>query len=206
MTGGEPRPAAPLATFELTKSNRARARKTIAEYPTGRQQSAVLPVLALCQQQAGGWLPQAAIEYVAGFLDMAAIRVYEVATFYTMFKLRPVGRHLVQVCTTTPCWLMGSDRIVEACEQTLGIKLGETTDDDAFTLGEAECLCACVNAPVMQIGDEYYEDLDAEAVKTVLEAFKRGETPPPGSQTGRQFSCPIGGATTLKDVPLSEGG
>ncbi|MFQ5953879.1 MAG: NADH-quinone oxidoreductase subunit NuoE [Kiloniellales bacterium] len=194
------------ASFELTAENLARADTVIAKYPQGRQQSAVLAVLDLCQRQNGGWLTQAAIEYAARLLDMPEIRVHEVATFYSMLKLRPVGRHLVNVCTTTPCWLRGSDDIVRACEQTLGIELGETTADGKFTLGEVECLGACVNAPVLQVDEAYYEDLDAGTAAAVLKAFKRGKPPPPGSQTGRQGSCPIGGATTLKDLRFSEGG
>ena len=205
MSGGGVTTAAGPAQFELTPENLDLANIMVAKYPPGRQQSAALPVLDLCQRQGGGWLSQAAIEYVARFLDMPAIRVHEVATFYSMFRLRPVGRHLVQVCTTTPCWLMGSDGVVKACERALGIGLGETTADGEFTLAEVECLGACVNAPILQVGDEYYEDLDPDLATAILEAFKRGETPKAGSQTGRQGSCPIEGATTLKQMGLPEG-
>ncbi len=205
MSGGGVTTAAGPAQFELTPENLDLANIMVAKYPPGRQQSAALPVLDLCQRQGGGWLSQAAIEYVARFLDMPAIRVHEVATFYSMFRLRPVGRHLVQVCTTTPCWLMGSDGVVKACERALGIGLGETTADGAFTLAEVECLGACVNAPILQVGDEYYEDLDPDSATAILEAFKRGEKPKAGSQTGRQGSCPIEGATTLKQMGLTEG-
>ena len=205
MSGGGVTTAAGPAQFELTPENLDLANIMVAKYPPGRQQSAALPVLDLCQRQGGGWLSQAAIEYVARFLDMPAIRVHEVATFYSMFRLRTVGRHLVQVCTTTPCWLMGSDGVVKACERVLGIGLGETTADGEFTLAEVECLGACVNAPILQVGDEYYEDLDPDSATAVLEAFKRGETPKVGSQTGRQGSCPIEGATTLKQMGLPEG-
>ena len=203
MSGGGVTTTVGPEQFELTPENLDLANIMIAKYPPGRQQSAALPVLDLCQRQGGGWLSQAAIESVARFLDMPAIRVYEVATFYSMFTLRPLGRHLVQVCTTTPCWLVGSDGVVKACERVLGIGLGETTADGEFTLTEVECLGACVNAPILQVGDEYYEDLDPDSATAVLEAFKRGETPKPGSQTGRQGSCPIEGATTLKEIGLA---
>ena len=122
-----------------------------------------------------------------------------------MFNLRPVGRYLLQVCTTTPCWLRGSDELVRACQNKLHIGVGGTTPDGLFTLVEVECLGACVNAPMMQINDDYYEDLTAETTKAVLEAFKRGETPKPGPQNGRQFSCPAGGATSLTEIKY-EGG
>lgn len=205
MSAGGVTTAAGPAQFELTPENLDLANIMVAKYPPGRRQSAALPVLDLCQRQGGGWLSQAAIEYVARFLDMPAIRVHEVASFYSMFRLRPVGRHLVQVCTTTPCWLMGSDGVVKACERVLGIGLGETTADGEFTLAEVECLGACVNGPILQVGEEYYEDLDPDSAAAVLEAFKRGEKPKAGSQTGRQGSCPIEGATTLKQMGLPEG-
>ncbi len=140
------------------------AKTIIARYPAGRQQSAVMPLLALAQRQNGGWLPKAAMDYVAGMLGMAPVRVYEVASFYTMYNLDPVGKNVIEVCTTTPCWLRGSDAIVEACEKHLGIGLGETTADGQFTLREAECLGACVNAPMCSIGEHYYEDLTPENV------------------------------------------
>jgi len=138
---------------------------------------------------------------VATLLDMTPIKVYEVATFYSMFNLEPVGRFLVQLCRTTPCWLRGSDAIRDACFEELGIGLGETTDDGAFTLKEVECLGACVNAPMVQINDDFYEDLDADNVKSLLRALRAGETPTVGSQTGRQCSAPAPGPTTL----LTEG-
>jgi NADH-quinone oxidoreductase subunit E len=202
MSGDSGRAVKPPASFELTPENLAEVKRIIGKYPEGRQQSAVLPVLDLCQRQNQGWLPQAAIEFVARLLDMPAIRVHEVATFYTMLNLKPVGRRLVQVCTTTPCWLMGSDDIVRTCEATLGVELGETSADGAFTLREVECLGACVNAPVMQVDEEYYEDLDAEKATAVLEAVKRGETPPPGPQGERRTSCPAGGPTTLTELQI----
>jgi NADH-quinone oxidoreductase subunit E len=185
-------------TFAFTAENVEQARAIMARYPAGRQASAVMPVLDLAQRQNGGWLSRAAMDHVAGLLDMAPIRVYEVATFYSMYHLKPVGEHVVQVCTTTPCLLCGAADVVNACRDELGIDLGETTDDGKFTLLEVECLGACVNAPMIQIGDDYYEDLDANSTRKVLQAFRRGETPTPGSQKGRRSSEPAGGPTTLK--------
>jgi NADH-quinone oxidoreductase E subunit len=186
--------------FAFTGENRAKADKIIAKYPPGRQASAVIPLLDIAQRQAGGWLPRAAMDHVAEILEMAPIRVYEVASFYTMFNLKPVGRNFVQICTTTPCWLRGSDAIVKTCESKLGIGLGETTADGNFTLAEVECLGACVNAPMMQVGDDYYEDLDPASTTRILEALARGEKPKPGSQNGRVTSAPLGGPITLTTI------
>jgi NADH-quinone oxidoreductase subunit E len=185
-------------SFEFTPENLKLAEKHIAKYPQGRQASAVMPLLDIAQRQNDGWVCEPAIRLIGEMLDMPYIRVLEVATFYTMYNLAPIGRHHVQVCTTTPCWLRGSSDIVSVCKTHLGIGLGETTGDGLFTLSEAECLGACVNAPMMQVGDDYYEDLDAESTVKVLEALARGETPKPGPQNGRQTSAPAGGLTTLK--------
>lgn len=195
-----PSNAAQPAVFAFDAANLERARAIIAKYPAGRQASAVLPLLDIAQRQSGNWLPRAAMDYVAGMLDMAPIRVYEVATFYSMFNLQPVGAWFFQICTTTPCWLRGSDGIVEACEKRLGIKLGETTPDKQFTLAEVECLGACVNAPMLQVGDDYYEDLTPETTVKVLDALARGEKPTPGNQSKRLTSSPEGGFTTLVDT------
>jgi NADH-quinone oxidoreductase subunit E len=189
-----------LADFAFALENQAEARKIIARYPAGRQASAVLPLLDLAQRQAGGWLPRAAMDYVAEVLEMAPIRVYEVATFYTMYNLEPVGEHLVQICTTTPCELCGSAAVVDACRAELGIDLGETTEDGKFTLREVECLGACVNAPMMQIGDDYYEDLDPGSTRRILQMLRRGETPTPGPQSGRRSSEPSAGLTSLTTI------
>jgi NADH-quinone oxidoreductase E subunit len=186
-------------SFAFTPENLARAKAHIAKYPPGRQASAVLPLLDLAQRQHGNWLPRAAMDYVADLLGMAHIRVYEVATFYSMLNLRPVGRHFFQICTTTPCWLRGCDEVVEALERRLGIALGETTTDGDFTLKEVECLGACVNGPVIQVNDDFYEDLDAASTASLVEALKRGERPAPGSVRGRQASAPEGGPATLQD-------
>ena len=188
------------ASFEFSAENLERAKKIIAKYPPGKQQSAVMPLLDLAQRQHDNWLPIAAMEYIARMLEMAPIRVREVATFYTMYNHAPIGRHHVQICTTTPCWLRGSDGIVEACEKRLGIKLGETTADRQFTLAEVECLGACVNAPMLQIGDDYYEDLTPETTVKLLDAVARGEKPKPGNQSKRLTTSPEGGFTTLLDT------
>jgi NADH-quinone oxidoreductase E subunit len=187
------------AAFAFDAANAERARRAIAKYPAGRQKSAVLALLDLAQRQNGGWLSRAAMDHVAVVLGVPPIRVYEVATFYTMFNLKPVGRHLVQVCTTTPCWLRGSDAVLNACRGKLGVDVGGTSADGAFTLVEVECLGACVNAPVVQVDDDYYEDLDAASTETLLDALAKGETPKPGPSIARQASAPITGPTTLKD-------
>lgn len=189
--------------FEFTPENLAKAKAHIAKYPPGRQASAVLPLLDLAQRQHDNWLPRAAMDYVADMLDMAHIRVYEVATFYSMFNLRPVGRHFFQICTTTPCWLRGSDEVVKACEHKLGIGIGETTPDGQFTLTEVECLGACVNAPIIQVNDDFYEDLDGAATGKLIDALRRGEVPAPGSARHRQTSGPEGGPMTLKDLSFT---
>lgn len=191
------------ASFAFTSENLKFAQEIIAKYPAGRQQSAVMPLLALAQKQNNNWLPKMAMDYVAEMLSMPPVRVYEVASFYSMYNLSPVGKHFVQVCTTTPCWLRGSDGIVKACEHKLGIKMGETTKDGEFTLQEVECLGACVNAPMVQItshggADDYYEDLTPETTIALLEKLARGQRPKTGSQAGRVSSEPmnsnVGGA------------
>ncbi len=186
-------------TFAFTAENLEKIKAVLAKYPGDWQSSAVMPILDLAQRQNDGWLPRAAMDAVAEMLSMPPIRVYEVATFYTMYNLKPIGKHHVQVCTNLPCWLRGSDSVVGACKKSLGIDIGETTKDGLFTLSEAECLGACVNAPMMQIGDDYYEDLDSDSAQAILEKLKAGETPKPGSQTGRHTSEPAGGLTTLKN-------
>jgi NADH-quinone oxidoreductase subunit E len=192
-------------SFEFTAENQERARWYIAKFPPGRQQSAVLPLLHLAQRQHDGWLPRAAMDHVAHLLGMAPIRVYEVATFYTMFNLRPVGRYLLQACTTTPCWLRGSDEVVAACEKKLGIGMGGTSADGLFTLVEVECLGACVNAPILQVNNEdFYEDLDGPKTEALLDALREGRPPPPGSVIGRGGSAPVQGKTTLFEPPQAQ--
>ena len=198
-SGGQP--VAQPDSFEFTPVNLERAKAHIAKYPPGRQQSAVLPLLDLAQRQSGGWLPLAAMHTVAEMLQMPRIRVYEVATFYTMFNLRPVGRYLLQACTTTPCWLRGSDAVVAACERKLGIGVGGTSADGLFTLVEVECLGGCVNAPILQVNDDFYEDLDGPLTEALLDALRAGKPPPVGSLGGRRGSAPITGKTTLTEPP-----
>jgi NADH-quinone oxidoreductase subunit E len=190
-------------SFAFTAENLVKAKAYIAKYPAGRQASAVLPLLDLAQRQHGNWLPRAAMDHVADLLGMPHIRVYEVASFYSMFNLRPVGKHFFQICTTTPCWLRGSDDVVKACEHKLGITIGQTTPDGQFTLSEVECLGACVNAPIIQVNDDFYEDLDGASTERLIDALRRGEQPKPGSVTNRQTSAPEGGATTLKDLSFA---
>jgi len=191
-------------SFAFTEANLAEAKKHIAKYPKGRQASAVMPLLWLAQYQEG-WVSRAAMDVVAGMLEMAPIRVYEVATFYTMYNLKPVGKHLVQVCRTTPCWLRGSDDLTEMCKKKLGIGLKETTADGKFTLMEVECLGACVNAPMVQINDDFYEDLTPESLAKVLDELAAGRQPKVGPQIDRLNSAPVGGMTTLKDIPQKSG-
>lgn len=184
-------------SFAFSDANLATARAIIAKYPAGKQQSALMPLLTLAQEQNANWLPIAAMKYVAELLEIPAMRAYEVATFYTMYNLKPVGRHFIEVCTTTPCWLRGSDDIVKACKDKLGIGVGETTADGEFTLVEAECLAACVNAPMIQIGQHYYEDLTAETMGAIIDDLRAGRQPKPGPQNGRQCAAPLSGLTTL---------
>jgi NADH-quinone oxidoreductase E subunit len=196
-------PVAQPTSFAFSPENLAKAQAHIKKYPPGRQASAVLPLLDLAQRQSGNWLPRAAMDTVAQILEMAPIRVYEVATFYSMFNLRPVGKHFFQICTTTPCWLRGSDEVVEACRNKLGIDIGETTPDGQFSLTEVECLGGCVNAPIIQVNDDFYEDLDGPSTEALIDALSRGETPKPGSAIKRQGSAPVSGPTTLHVVKSS---
>jgi NADH-quinone oxidoreductase E subunit len=189
--------------FAFTAENLAEAQVIIARYPAGRQQSAVMPLLMLAQRQHANWLPVAAIECVAKMLGMPYIRTYEVASFYTMYNLAPMGQHHIQCCTTTPCWLRGSDDVVKACKDTLGIGFAETTADGKFTLTEVECLGACVNAPMVQItsskDDAFFEDLNYETTKEILLQLMQGKKPKAGPQSGRTSSEPAGGLTSLTE-------
>jgi NADH-quinone oxidoreductase subunit E len=185
--------------FAFTAENLAWAKQQIAKYPEGRQQSAVIPLLWRAQEQADGWLPQKAIEHVASVLGMANIRVLEVATFYTMFNLAPVGKFHVQMCGTTPCMLRGAGALLDICNRRIGHQY-EVTADGKFSWVEVECLGACVNAPMAQINVDYYEDLTPESFEKILDEMAAGRTPKPGPQVDRQLSAPIGGATTLKET------
>lgn len=189
-------PAIEPDNFAFTSENMEQAKLIISKYPAGRQQSAVMPLLALAQKQNNNWIPKIAMDYIANMLGIPPVRVYEVASFYTMYNLEPVGKHFVQVCTTTPCWLRGSDAIVSACEKRLGINIGETTKDKEFTLREVECLGACVNAPMVQVtshggADDYYEDLTPDSMIKILDKLSYGERPQSGPQSGRKSSEPV---------------
>jgi NADH-quinone oxidoreductase subunit E len=189
------------ASFAFTPENLSWANAQIAKYPEGRQQSAVIPVLWRAQEQCGGWLPQKAIEATADLLGMAKIRVLEVATFYTMFNLAPIGRFHVQLCGTTPCMLRGSEDLKKVCRRMIGEE-NHVTADGAFSWIEVECLGACVNAPMVQINADYYEDLTPELLTRVINDLSAGRKPKPGPQIDRINSAPIGGPTTLTDPAL----
>ena len=186
--------------FEFTPENLEWTKTELAKYPENRKDSCVMPFLHRAQEQNNGWISVPVMEYIADLLDMPYIRVHEVATFYTMYNLKPTGKHVIEVCTTTPCWLRGSDEVVKACKDELGIGFGETTDDGEFTLLEVECAGACVNAPVIAYAEEYYEDLNEDTTRAFIKAIKDGKTPEAGPQNGRFKSCPFGGPTSLEDM------
>lgn len=193
------------ASFAFTPENLSWAKQQVAKYPEGRQQSAVIPILWRAQEQEG-WTSQKAIEAVAEMLGMAPIRVLEVATFYTMFLLEPVGRKAhVQWCGTTPCLLRGGEDLKKVCQRRIHHDPGHVSADGDFSWEEVECLGACVNAPMVQIGADTYEDLTAESFEKVLDAIARGEKPEPGPQNGRHFSAPLGGETTLTGQGTQQG-
>jgi NADH-quinone oxidoreductase subunit E len=194
------------AHFAFDAESDALIARILLKYPPGRQASAVLPLLDLAQRQMGrttgsAWVPRVAMDEIARRLSMPPIRVYEVATFYLMFNTKPVGKYHLQVCTTTPCWLRGSDEVTATCRKLTGIEgWGETSEDGMFTMTEVECLGACVNAPILQVNDDFYEDMDAALTETLIEALRRGAPPAPGSMIGRETSAPEGGPTTLTEV------
>jgi NADH-quinone oxidoreductase E subunit len=197
------------ASFVFDADSEAEIAKIVTRYPAGKQASAVIPALYIAQNQmkrptGSAWVPVKAMDAVGARLGMPPIRVYEVATFYFMFNMKPIGKYHLQVCTTTPCWLRGSDQVTEACRKATGIKgWGETSEDGVFTMTEVECLGACVNAPILQVDDDFYEDMDAEKVSELLAALRRGERPARGSMTGRQTSAPDGGPTTLNTLQFA---
>lgn len=187
--------------FAFSAENLAWAKMQVEKYPLGRQASAIIPLLWRAQEQAGGWLPQKAIEYVAALLDMANIRALEVATFYTMFQLSPVGRKAhVQVCGTTPCMLRGAEDIIKVCQRSIHEEPFHLSADGDFSWEEVECLGACVNAPMVLIWNDTYEDLTPESFEKVLDGFAKGRPPKPGPQVDRQLAAPVGGPTTLKSM------
>ena len=195
---------AKFTDFAWTPENAKQAEVILSRYPAHKSASAVMPLLWLAQYQmaaqtGSAWLPVPVIEFVAGQIGMPYIRAYEVATFYTMYNLAPVGRYHVQVCGTTPCMLRGSDDILKACYDK-GLAKGANTPDGLFTLTEVECMGVCANAPMVQINDDNYEDLTYDSMTAILEALARGETPKAGSQIGRTASCPEGGPTTLLEM------
>jgi NADH-quinone oxidoreductase subunit E len=191
-------------SFAFTAENRDWARREITKYPPGREQSAIISLLWRAQEQAGGWLPQKAIEHVADFLGMAKIRALEVATFYTMFNLAPVGKFHVQLCGTTPCVLRGADKLLALCHERMG-EQQHVSADGKLSWIEVECLGACVNAPVAQINYDYYEDLTPERLNQILDDLVAGKEVKPGPQVERQLSAPFGGPTTLIDPDLYAG-
>jgi NADH-quinone oxidoreductase subunit E len=201
-----PQTHAEPAHFAFDELSEAQIGKILARYPAGKQASATIPMLYVVQRQMGrltgsAWVPRVAMDAIADRLGIAPIRVYEVATFYFMFNMKPIGRFHLQLCGTTPCMLRGSDDVMRACHDAAHVKVGETSEDGLFTLTEVECLGACVNAPVLQVDDDYYEDLDYDRTVRLIEALKRGERPTPGSTIGRQTSAPEGGPLTLTEIP-----
>jgi len=190
--------------FKFSAENKAMAKKEVKKYPSGRQASAVISLLWAAQKQNGGWVSEPIIRYVADLLSMPYIRVFEVATFYTMFNLAPVGRHFVQFCGTTPCWLRGADDLKEVCRTVIGPEKTVTQDGELSWL-EVECLGACVNAPMVQINDDFYEDLDAATFAQLLDDLRNGRPTTVGPQVERQKSAPLGGAQTLLDPELYNG-
>ena len=176
--------------FEWSEENFSKAKNIIKKYPNGRQQSAVIPLLDLAQRQNKGWLHKRAIERVAETLSMSFIRVLEVATFYSMFNLKPIGKNYIQICRTTPCWLRGSNKLSDVARDITGCKLGETSNDKKFTVVEVECLGACCNAPMVQINDDYFEDLDEDNFRDLLNNLLKDIKVKKGSQIGRQSSDP----------------
>jgi len=197
------------ASFAFDADSAAEIDRLVTKYPPGKQASAVIPALYVVQNQmkrltGSAWVPVKGMDAIAERLGMPPIRVYEVATFYFMFNMKPIGKYHLQLCTTTPCWLRGSDDIVAACRAATGIQgWGETSSDGLFTMTEVECVGACVNAPILQVDDDFHEDMNAERTTALIAALRRGEKPPMGSSIGRQTSAPEGGATTLTTLQFA---
>ena len=186
-------------SFEFNQDSLAAAKEIISNYPDGKQQSAVMALLYIAQKQNKNWIPLAAMKYIGKFLDMPYIKVYEVATFYTMYNLSPVGKHFVQVCTTTPCMIRGAYKLVEACKEKISENENELSQNKMCSWMEVECLGACVNAPMMQINDDYYEDLDKKKTLKILDDILNDKTPKPGSYRGRINNEPENNRKTLLD-------
>jgi len=186
--------------FEFSKNNLIEANKIINIYPEGKQQSAVMALLYLAQKQNNNWIPLAAMKYIGKMLIMPYIKVYEVATFYTMYNLTPVGKYFFQICTTTPCMIRGAQDLVKACKEKISENENELSKDNACSWVEVECLGACINAPMMQVNDDYYEDLDKEKIEKIINQIEKGETPKPGSYRGRKNSEPENNRKTLLNI------
>jgi len=186
--------------FEFNSNSLIEANAIIKKYPKDKQQSAVMSLLYIAQKQNSNWIPLVAMKYIAKFLDMPYIKVYEVATFYTMYNLSPVGKFFVQVCTTTPCMIRGANKLVEACKEKISNNESELSSDNICSWMEVECLGACVNAPMMQINDDYFEDLDKEKTLKILDKILKGEEPKPGSYRGRTNNEPENNRKTLMDL------
>ena len=186
--------------FEFTNDNLQVVNQIISNYPKGKQQSAVMALLYIAQRQHENWLPLAALKYIAKYLEMPYIKVYEVATFYSMYNLSPVGKYFVQVCTTTPCMIRGAYKLVEACKEKISENENELSTNKTCSWTEVECLGACVNAPMMQINDDYYEDLDKEKTLEIFDKILKGEIPKPGSYRGRLNTEPENNRKTLMDL------
>ncbi|KAI9018440.1 thioredoxin-like [2Fe-2S] ferredoxin-domain-containing protein [Hyaloraphidium curvatum] len=195
----------PSIPFELTPENTERARALLKKYPPQYKKAAVIPLLHLAQRQNNGFCSISVMNFVAKFLEMPPMRVYEVATFYTMFNKEPVGKYFLQLCTTTPCMVCGADKVLDALKSHLKLDVGETTADGLFTLVEVECAGACVNAPVLAVNEDYYEDLTTESVVKIIDELKAGRKPKPGPQSGRQASEPISGLKVLTSEPYGPG-
>ena len=186
--------------FEFNKKNLEEVKKAISNYPKGKQQSAVMSLLYIAQRQNNNWIPLAAMKYIANILSMPYIKVYEVATFYTMYNLAPVGKNLIQVCTTTPCMIRGAAKIVEACKEKISENENELSKDKSCSWMEVECLGACINAPMMQINEDYFEDLDEKKAEKIINQIIKGEKPKSGSYRGRKNSEPENNRKTLMDI------
>jgi len=178
-------------TFNFNRENLAKAKKIIKMYPSNFKESSIMPLLSIAQSQNHGWLPKKAIEYVSDFIEVPEIKVLEIATFYSMYNLSPVGKFHIEVCTTTPCMLRGSDSMLNLCKKKLGLKIDEITEDGLYSLGRVECLGACVNAPVVKINENYYEDLDSESLSKLLDSLKMNKKVKIGPQSNRKGSEPV---------------
>jgi len=185
------------SSFEFSSENKIKIDEILKKYPDSKKKSAVMPLLYIAQRQNNNWIPLAAIQLIADMLETAYIKVYEVATFYTMYNLAPVGKYFVQVCTTTPCMIRGSGKVVEMCKKHISEKQGHVNKELDSSWIEVECLGACVNAPMVQINEDYYEDLNAEKAEKIFNSFKEGTLPKIGSQSGRRGSEPIQNRTAL---------